>query len=88
MDLSFILYFLAGVLQDILFTLNIRYVALHKVGAAVITSFFTVVVSMLVLYKIIAELDPSESILAILIYAAGIATGTYLAMKFKISGKK
>jgi len=43
---------------------------------------------MVVLYNILNELDSQRSILAILIYSVGIATGTYLAMKFKIGKEK
>jgi len=88
MYLIFIIYFLAGVLQDFLFTINLRYVAKDKIFMAVFTSFLTVVVSMLALYNIVTELDPSKGISAIIIYCLGIATGTYLAMKFKITSKK
>ena len=84
----YLVYFLAGVLQDTLFTLNVRYVAREKIFPAVLTSFLTVVVSMLVLYNIITRLDDERGITAIIIYAAGIALGTFLAMKLKIGPKE
>lgn len=87
MDSYLIIYFLVGILQDVLFTLNVRFVALHRLWAAVITSFFTVMVSMLVLYNIIAQLDSERSITAIVAYSLGIAAGTFLAMKFKLESK-
>ena len=86
-ELYLIIYFLSGIVQDLLFTLNIRFVTLHKTFLAVITSFLTVVVATLVLYNILAQLDNQRSIPAIIIYAAGIATGTFLAMKFRIEEK-
>lgn len=82
--LLFIVYFLAGVLQDFLFTVNLRYVARDKIFLSVLTSFLTVVVSMLALYSIIAGLNPANGIPAIIVYCLGVATGTFLAMKFKI----
>ena len=80
----YILYFLSGVLQDILFTLNVRYVAKERVLPAVISSFMTVMVSMLVLYNIITGLNRESGIVAIAVYAFGIAVGTFVAMKFKV----
>ena len=87
MILLLIIYFLAGILQDFLFTINLRYVTKDKVFLAVVSSFFTVVVSMLVLYNIVTQLGDQRGVLAIVIYAAGIGTGTFLAMKFKIGLK-
>lgn len=88
MIMLYIIYFLAGVLQDVFFTLNVRYVAKEKVFLAVLTSFLTVVVSMFVLYNIITQLSDQRGIVAIIIYAAGISLGTFLAMKLKISSSK
>ncbi|OGI24290.1 MAG: hypothetical protein A3E91_01040 [Candidatus Moranbacteria bacterium RIFCSPHIGHO2_12_FULL_40_10] len=84
MDYYIILYFFAGILQDFLLTLNWRYIAKHKIAPAVGLSFSVTIVSLLVVYNIISRLDSQRSILAIIIYAAGIATGTFLAMKFKV----
>lgn len=83
-----LLYFLAGVLQDFLFTLNLRYVARNNLLLAALSSFLVTVVSLLVLYNIITRLDSQGSILAIIIYSLGIAIGTVLAMKFKIGFKE
>jgi len=88
MDPFFIVYFFAGVLQDFLTTLNWRYVAKEKVWQAMLFSFLTTAVGMIILYNIITQLDPNKSILAIIIYCFGIAAGTFLAMKFKTSSKK
>jgi len=78
-----IIYFLVGVIQDFLTTLNWRYVAKEKVLPAMLFSFLTTAVGMVVLYNIITQLDPNRSILAIIIYSLGITTGTFFAMKFK-----
>ena len=83
MDYYIILYFFVGILQDFLLTLNWRYIAKHKVAPAMLLSFMVTIVSMLVIYNILAKLDEQRSIVAIIIYAAGIATGTFLGMKFK-----
>jgi uncharacterized protein YebE (UPF0316 family) len=82
-----VLYFLAGILQDVLFTLNIRFVTLRKTLWAVISSFLVVIVSMFVLYNILARLDEQRSIAAIISYAAGVAVGTFFAMKWKVENK-
>ncbi|MBU3934890.1 hypothetical protein KKC00_02945 [Patescibacteria group bacterium] len=88
MFLTLIVYFLAGVFQDILFTLNIRYVSKGKTFLAVLSSFLTVIVSMIVLYNIVTQLGDQRGIVAIIVYAAGIAVGTFFAMKLKIGLKE
>jgi uncharacterized protein YebE (UPF0316 family) len=80
-----IVYFLIGVLQDFLFTVNLRYVAKNKVFLAVVTSFLVTVVNLLVLYNILNQMDSQRTFITIIIYALGITTGTFLAMKFKIA---
>jgi len=85
--LLFIVYFFAGVIQDFLFTINLRFVSKDRIFLSVATSFLTVVVSMLALYNIVTQLDPSNGVAAIIVYCLGVAFGTYLAMKFKISNK-
>jgi len=78
-----IVYFFAGIIQDFLATLNWRFVVKEKPAPAVTLSFLTTVVSMVVLYDILTKLEGQRSIIAIVIYALGIGTGTFLAMKFK-----
>jgi len=82
--MNYLIYFLVGIVQDFLTTLNWRYVAKDKVLSAMLFSFLTTAVSMIVLYNIITRLDPNKSILAIIIYSLGIMTGTFFAMKFKV----
>ena len=82
-----ILYFLAGVLQDFLLTLNWRFISKEKVIPAAILSFVVTVVTTLVLYNILTQLDKQRSFIAIIIYALGIGTGTILGMKAKIVSK-
>ncbi len=83
-----IVYFLAGVLQDFIFALNLRYIAKDKIFLAVLTSFLTTVVSMLILYNILTQLDSQRSIAVIISYALGIGGGTFLAMKFRLGMKE
>ena len=78
-----IIYFFAGIFQDFLLTLNWRYIAKHKIAPAVSMSFLVTITTMLVIYNIIAKLDEERSVVAIVIYAAGVAMGTFLGMKFK-----
>lgn len=83
----FLIYFLVGVLQDFLLTSNWRAVAKEKTYLASALSFLTTVISMVVLYNILTKLDSQRSILAIIVYALGIGTGTFLAMTLKIGTK-
>ena len=80
--LTLIIYFVVGVVQDFFFTMNSKYVAQNKVLPAVIFSFFTVLMNMLVLYSILTDINNQTSIVAIIVYSCGIALGTYVAMKF------
>lgn len=84
MDYYIALYFIAGILQDFLLTLNWRFIAKHKIFPATGLSFLVTIVTMLVLYNILSHLDEQRSLVAIIVYAAGVATGTFLGMKFKI----
>ena len=88
MDYSLILYFLTGVLQDFLLTLNWRFINKEKAIPAAFFSFAVTMVTMLVLYNILTQLDAQRSIVAIIIYAFGIAAGTILGIKTNIGSKK
>jgi len=81
MILNLCIYFVVGVVQDFLWTLNVKYVSDHKILAATITSFLTTAVSMVVLYNILTRLDSERSLVAIIVYSLGIAVGTILGMK-------
>lgn len=84
MSAYLIVYFFVGIFQDFLVTLNWRYNAKHKIGPAVLLSFLVTITTMLVIYNILSKLDSERSIIAIIIYAAGVAAGTFLGMKFKM----
>lgn len=79
-----LLYFLAGVVQDFLFTLNLRFVAKDRAVLAGLTAFLDTIVTMSVLYSVFTALDSERSILAIVAYAAGIGIGTLFAMRLRL----
>ena len=83
-----ILYFVAGIAQDFLFTLSLRFVNTGKAFRASVCSFIETVVTLLVLYDILKRLDNEKSYAAIASYAFGIGVGTFFAMKFKIGINK
>jgi len=85
--MQFVIYFFAGVLQDFLLTLNWRFMAKDKAILASLFSFLTTIISFVVLYNILTRLDQERSIIAIVIYSFGIATGTFLGMKNKLGMK-
>lgn len=88
MDYYLILYFLAGIIQDFLFTSSLRFVAKGKAFFASTCSFLETIVTLVVLYDILTRLDSQRSIVAIICYALGIGIGTFLAMKLKIGLKE
>lgn len=88
MDYSLLIYFFAGVLEDFLVTVDLRLIAEKRVIPATIISFIATLVALFVLYDILVRLDTERSLVAIIIYAAGIATGTFLGMKMKLGNKK
>lgn len=88
MDYFLLIYFFVGIVQDFILTLNFRFIAKDKILSAVISSFVITVISMLVLYDILTRLDTQKSLVAIIVYALGIAAGTYLGMKFKVASRE
>ena len=85
--MQFIIYFVAGVIQDFLLTLNWRFMAKDKAILASLFSFLTTIISFVVLYNILTKLDQERSIIAIVVYSLGIAAGTFLGMKNKFGMK-
>lgn len=84
---NLVIYFVVGIIQDFLLTLNWRYVAKERALPAVTFSFLTTAVSMLVFYNILTQLDSEKSVIAMLVYALGVGAGTFVGMKFKIGSK-
>ena len=83
MDYYLFIFYLVGLLQEFLLVLYIRFIDENKILPAVILSFVTIVIGLLVIYNILAQLETKKSIITIIVYASGIATGTFLAMKTK-----
>lgn len=82
-----LIFFITGIIQDFVVTLNWRYIAKEKVFLASLFSFLTTVITLGVLYSILTKLDENRSIWAIFVYALGVAVGTLIAMKVKIGEK-
>lgn len=83
MSYYLILYFIAGVVQDFFFTLNMKFTAREKALPAGIFAFLEIIITFLVLYNILTNLDKERSVMAIIIYALGIGIGSFLGVKFK-----
>ncbi len=83
-----ILYFIAGIVEDFLFTLSIRFVARGQALWASTCAFLQTIILVGVIYNILKQLDSQRSIVAIIIYALGIGTGTLLTMKFKLGARE
>jgi uncharacterized protein YebE (UPF0316 family) len=84
----YLLYFVAGIIQDFVATLNIRYINKDRTTLAAFTSFLSTVITFIVIYDILTRLGTDRSLAAILVYAVGIATGTIFAMKYKVTEQK
>lgn len=84
MDFYLILYFFAGLLQDFLWTLNLRFIIKNYGILAGGSSVIATIVMMVVLYSILTRLEDERSIVAIIVYAFGVGTGTVLGMKLKL----
>ena len=87
MYINLILYFIVGVILDILLTLNWRYVAKDQAVPATIFSFLVTIASMAVFYTITRELDPQKGMTNIIAYAIGVGVGTYVGMKLPLIKK-
>ena len=83
MILNLFLYFAVGVLQDILWTFNVKAVSERKVWRASTYSFLTTIMSFFVFYDILEKLDTTSGMIAIFVYALGVSVGTYFAMEYE-----
>jgi hypothetical protein len=84
----YFLFYLMGVAQDFLITLNLRLIGQEKRQWAALLSFFNTAIGLLVIFKILSSLDQVGSIRKILCYSAGVGTGTFLAITLKLTSKK
>jgi dolichol kinase len=83
MATNLLLFFLAGLFQDLLWTLTMRAVSERKTYHAATLSFINNVSGTLVFYSIFEKIDPSQSLLVILIFGLGVGTGTIVGMEYK-----
>ena len=84
----FFLYFIAGIIQEFLFTVNIRAIDNRNVLLAAATSFLTVSFGMVIFYNIIARFNNEQSFIAIGVYSFGIGVGTALGMKYHMGRRR
>lgn len=85
---SYLIYFGAGILQDIAVTIYYKLISDNKPFAVSVASFILTVINMAILYSIVSTLDPNESILMIIIFGLGNAVGAFLAVKYYPEKKK
>jgi len=83
MEYYLFIFYLVGLLQEFLTTLYFRFIAKGKIISAVILSFATTLIGLLVIYNILTQLETRKGVIAIIVFALGVATGTFLAMKIK-----
>jgi len=82
------IYFAVGILQDVFWTMNVKYVANEKPALAASFSFCTSMISMGIFYDILTRLDKERSWIAIIVYSLGISVGTFIAMKSRFGKRK
>ncbi len=78
-----LIFYLIGLLQDFLSVLLLRFISRGKTVPAVVLSFITMLIGLLVIYNILTKLETQKSMAAIIVYSLGVATGTFFAMKVK-----
>ena len=79
-----VFYFLAGVMSDFLFTINMRLIAKERALLAATVAFLNTIIGMYVIYTIITSLQSNRGFIAILVYALGVGVGAYTAMRLKL----
>jgi positive regulator of sigma E activity len=85
----YLIYFGAGVIQDITVTFYYQFVSEKKALRAAMLSFLITLINLTILYGILSNLNPDSGIFLIATYALGNATGAYLAIRFpKILSQK
>ena len=78
----YLIYFGAGILQDIVITLYYRFVIDKRAFGSGVLSFIVTLINLTILYGILSSLGPDSGIKLILVYALGNAVGAYLAVRF------
>jgi hypothetical protein len=87
MLLTYLIYFGAGILQDIVVVLYSQLIYEKKAMQTAVSSFVLTVINLTILYGIISSLDPTNGVGLILVYGLGNAIGAYLAVKFRANKK-
>ena len=80
---NLLLFYIAGLLQDLLWTLTIGAVSERKTYFAASLSFVNTVSGTIIFYRIFEQIDQDSGLLAILVYGLGVATGTIIGMEYK-----
>jgi len=83
MEYYLLIFYLVGLLQEFLATLYLRFIAKGKTMPAVALSFIITLIGLLVIFNILIRLEAQKGVIAIIVFALGVATGTFLAMKIK-----
>lgn len=84
MILIFGAYFGIGILLEFLSTLYVRFVAgKHSIRAASI-SFINTILVVGMIYNIIESINATHNYLVLVVYALGVAAGTYFGTRFQI----
>ena len=85
--LTFLFYFGVGIFLEFLSTLYIRFVAERHSFRAAFISFVNTILVIGIIYKLIESINTSHNFLLLIIYAAGVGTGTYLGTLLKLRKK-
>lgn len=84
-----ILFFVAGFLEDLISTVVLRLLLARRIYATTLGTFVMTLISLGVFYGIFVQIDRNPlRVVAIIIYAIGIAAGTFVGMKVKIKEGK
>lgn len=81
--LTYLIYFGAGILQDIVVVLYSQLIYEKKAMQTAVSSFVLTVINLTILYGIISSLDPANGVGLIIVYGLGNAIGAYVAVKFR-----
>ena len=84
---AYFVYFLAGIVSSVLFTVQIRCMDHDRRVAASFTSFAVTALNLSILFNIFTSLQGQEGIMGIIWYSFGIGVGTFVAMKLKLRYK-
>lgn len=85
----YVIFFLVGIAEDFIGTMTLRLLVAKRIVATTLCTFAITLISLAVFYGIFIKIDNDpKRFVAIVVYSAGIALGTFLAMKVKLGGDK